>query len=37
VDKTGKVSLEGNRYEVDPQLTGRRIQLRYGPFDLSII
>lgn len=36
-DKTGQVSLQGNRYEVDPRLAGRRVQLRYDPFDLSTI
>ncbi len=37
VDKTGQVPLQGNRYEVDPRLAGRRVQLRYDPFDLSVI
>lgn len=37
VDKTGQVSLQGNRYEVDPRLAARRVQLRYDPFDLSVI
>jgi hypothetical protein len=36
VDKTGQFSLQNNRYEVDPSLAGRRIQLRYDPFDLSV-
>jgi transposase InsO family protein len=37
VDKTGQVPFQGNRYEVDPRLAGRKVQLRYDPFDLSII
>lgn len=37
VDKTGCVSVEGNRYEVDLDLVKRRILLRYDPFDLSVI
>ncbi len=36
-DKTGQVSLQGNRYEVGPRLAGRRSQLRNDPFDLSVI
>ncbi|MDQ7795132.1 MAG: DDE-type integrase/transposase/recombinase, partial [bacterium] len=32
VDKTGVVSLEGNRYEVDSRLALRKVQLRYDPF-----
>ncbi|MCK8487063.1 Mu transposase C-terminal domain-containing protein [Paenibacillus sp. MBLB2552] len=37
VDKTGCVSLAGNAYEVDLELCGERVQLRYDPFDLSRI
>ena len=37
VDKTGQVSFQGNRYEVDPRLAGRRVQLRYDPFDLGVV
>lgn len=37
VDKTGCVSLGGNTYEVDLQLCKRRVQLRYDPFDLTVI
>jgi putative transposase len=37
VDKTGCVSLDGNAYEVDLELCGERVQLRYDPFDLSLI
>ena len=35
VTKTAQVSLHGNRYEVDPALVGRRIQLVFDPFDLQ--
>src|SRR5215207_1511320 len=31
------VSLHGNRYEVDPALIGRTIDLLFTPFDLAII
>ena len=31
------VSLHGNRYEVDPALVGRSIDLLFTPFDLQII
>lgn len=37
VDKTGCVSMQGNRYEVDARLIGREVQIRYDPFDLSVI
>jgi len=37
VDKTSQVPLQGNRYEVDPRLAKRRVELRYDPFDLSTI
>lgn len=37
VTKTATVSLEGNGYEVDASLVGRRIELRYQPEDLSRI
>ena len=37
VDKTGCVSLDGNTYEVDLELCGQRILLRYDPFDLASI
>ena len=29
--------MEGNRYDVDSSLRGKRIQIRYNPFDLSTI
>ena len=35
VSKTAQVSLHGNRYEVDPALVGRRVQLVFDPFDLA--
>ena len=35
VTKTATVSFEGNLYEVDPALVGRRVELVYDPFDLT--
>lgn len=35
VSKTALVSLHGNRYQVDPGLTGRRVELVFDPFDLT--
>ena len=35
VTRTATVPLEGNAYAVDPALTGRRVELRYDPEDLS--
>jgi putative transposase len=37
VDKTGCISLQGNSYEVDLELVGQKVILRYDPFDLSVI
>jgi len=37
VDKTGCVSLMGNTYEVDLELTKQKVILRYDPFDLETI
>lgn len=37
VRKTAIIELEGNRYEVDSSLRGKRIQIRFNPFDLSSI
>ena len=37
VTKTAQVSLHGNRYEVDPALVGRRVQLVFDPFDLATL
>jgi putative transposase len=35
VTKTALVSLAGNRYETDPVLIGRKVELIFDPFDLS--
>ena len=35
VTKTAAVSVFGNRYQVDPALVGRKVELRYDPEDLS--
>lgn len=35
VTRTAMVSLHGNRYEVDPALVGRKVQLVFDPFDLT--
>jgi putative transposase len=35
VTKTATVSLAGNRYQVDPSLVGRRVELRCDPEDLT--
>lgn len=35
--KTAVIEVEGNRYDVDGALRGYRIQVRYNPFDLSLI
>jgi putative transposase len=37
VTRTATVPLEGNAYAVDPALTGRRVELRYDPEDLSAV
>ncbi len=37
VDKASCISLYGNSYEVDPDLSGRKATLRYDPFDLRVI
>jgi putative transposase len=37
VSKTAVVSLHGNRYQVDPLLVGRRVELVFDPFDLTNI
>ena len=36
VDQAGCVRLSGNTYEVDGDLAGRKVRLRYDPFDLSL-
>lgn len=37
VRKTAIIELEGNQYDVDSSLRGKRIQIRYNPFDLTTI
>jgi putative transposase len=37
VSKTGTVSFQGNEYQCDPALRGRRVELRYRPEDLTRI
>jgi putative transposase len=37
VRKDATLSLQGNRYQVEPQWAGRTIELRFEPFDLSQI
>jgi hypothetical protein len=37
VYKDGHIELQGNAYQVDPHLAGRKLTLRYDPFDLAHI
>ena len=37
VTKTAMVSMHGNRYQVDPGLAGRRVELVFDPFDLTVL
>jgi len=37
VSKTALVSMHGNRYQVDPALAGRRVELVFDPFDLTVL
>ena len=37
VRKTATVALHGNTYQVDPSLTGRKVELIFDPFDLASI
>lgn len=37
VTKTATVNLNGNRYEVDAALVGRRVEMVFDPFDLTDI
>jgi putative transposase len=37
VTKVATVSLHGNKYQVDPVLTGRRVELVFDPFDLTVL
>ena len=36
-DKAGCIKVQGNLYEVDLELAGKKVLLRYDPFDLSTI
>jgi hypothetical protein len=35
VRKDGCIKLQGNRYDVDVHLAGRKLELRFDPFHLS--
>ncbi len=35
--KDGCIELQGNTYQVDPTFAGRKLELRFDPFDLSHI
>jgi putative transposase len=37
VKRDATLSLQGNRYQVDPRWAGRTLELRFDPFDLSHI
>ena len=37
VRKDGCIELQGNTYQVDPAFAGRKLELRFDPFDLSHI
>lgn len=37
VTRTATISFQSNRYEVDPALVGRRVELIFDPFDLARI
>jgi putative transposase len=37
VTRTATVSMHGNRYQVDPALAGRRVELVFDPFDLTVL
>ena len=37
VSKTALVSLHGNRYQVNPGLVGRKVELVFDPFDLTFL
>jgi putative transposase len=37
VTKTASISLAGSRFQVDPVLVGRRVELRYDPTDMSAL
>ena len=35
VTKTATISLHGNRYQIDPALSGRKVEVLYNPADLT--
>ncbi len=35
VTRTASISLQGNRYSVDPLLAGQQVELRFDPFELA--
>jgi putative transposase len=37
VRKDGRIELQGNTYRVDSQFVSRQIELRFDPFDLSLL
>lgn len=37
VDKYGTISFEGNTYEIDGELVGKKISIRYNPFHLDYV
>ncbi len=37
VNKTAPVYMHGNRYQVDPALARRRVELVFDPFDLTVL
>jgi putative transposase len=37
VTKTATVSMHGNRYQTDPGLAGRRVELVFDPFDITVL
>jgi putative transposase len=37
VRKDGRIELQGNTYQVDPTFAGRKLELRFDPFDLAHI
>ena len=37
VTRVATVSMHGNRYQVDPGLAGRRVELVFDPFDLTVL
>lgn len=37
VDKTARINLQGNTYQVDARLCGHKVELRFDPYDLSAI